>query len=170
MGLPDHYLTEGERIVHAFHPHWKRLILPFLAFVVVAVAAGAAIYFIPGDYQYSGYARIAVVVVAVVALTLWSLIPFLRWKTTSYTLTTHRLAISTGILSKSEEDIPMAKVNSVSSDQRFVERLLGCGTLRVESASEKGEIELRDIPKIQLVRQELFRLVEDASDGNIDGK
>ncbi|MFC0864919.1 PH domain-containing protein [Sphaerimonospora cavernae] len=170
MGLPDHHLTEGERIIHEFHPHWKRLILPILAFIVVVVAAGAAIHFIPSDYGYSGYARIAVAVVAVVALALWSFIPFLRWKTTSYTLTSHRLAISTGILNKSDEDIPMAKVNSVSSDQRFVERVLGCGTLRVESASEKGEIILRDIPRIQLVRQELFRLVEDASDGNIDGK
>jgi hypothetical protein len=55
----------------------------------------------------------------------------------------------------------------VSSDQRFIERLLGCGTLRVESASEKGEIDYRDIPKIQLVRLELFRLVEDA--GRDDG-
>lgn len=170
MGLPNHYLTEGERILHAFHPHWKRLILPFFACVVVVAAAGVAIYLIPGDYTYSGYARIAVGVVAFVALTLWTLIPLLRWKTTSYTLTTHRLAISTGILNKSEEDIPMAKVNSVSCDQRFIERILGCGTLRVESASEKGEIELRDIPRIQLVRQELFRLVDDASDGNIDGK
>ncbi|ETK33410.1 PH domain-containing protein [Microbispora sp. ATCC PTA-5024] len=170
MGLPDHYLTEGERVVLSFHPHWKRLILPFLALIVVVAAAGAALFLIPGDYEYAGYARIAVAVVALVALTLWTFIPYLRWTTTSYTLTSHRFAISTGILNKSDDDIPLAKVNSVSSDQRFVERLLGCGTLRVESASEKGEIDYRDIPKIQLVRQELFRLVEDASDGNIDGR
>ncbi|MFF4772988.1 PH domain-containing protein [Microtetraspora fusca] len=170
MGLPEHHLTEGERLVLSFHPHWKRLVLPVLALVLVVAVAGAGIYFIPGDYTYAGYARIAVAVVAFVALTLWTFIPYLRWKTTSYTLTSHRFAISTGILNKSEEDIPLAKVNSVSSDQRFVERILGCGTLRVESASEKGEIDLLDIPKIQLVRQELFRLVEDASDGTIDGK
>jgi uncharacterized membrane protein YdbT with pleckstrin-like domain len=170
MGLPDHYLTEGEQVVLSFHPHWKRLILPFLAFIVVVAAAGAAIVLIPGDYEYAGIARIAVAVVAVVALALWSLIPYLRWVTTSYTLTSHRFAISTGVLNKSDDDIPLAKVNTVSSDQRFVERLLGCGTLRVESASEKGEIDYQDIPKIQLVRQELFRLVEDASDGKIDGR
>ncbi|GLW96106.1 PH domain-containing protein [Microtetraspora sp. NBRC 16547] len=170
MGLPEHQLTEGERIVLSFHPHWKRLVLPFLAFVLVVAASSAAIYFIPSDYAYSGYARIAVAVVAVVALTLWTFIPYLRWKTTSYTLTSHRFAISTGILNKSDDDIPLAKVNSVSSDQRFSERILGCGTLRVESASEKGEIYYREIPKIQLVRQELFRLVEDASDGTMDGK
>lgn len=167
MGLPEHYLTEGERIVLSFHPHWKRLVLPTLAFIAVTGAAAVAIYAIPGEYEFAKYARIAVAVVAFVALMLWSVIPFLRWKTTTYTLTTHRFAISTGILNRSEDDIPLTKVNSVSSDQRFIERLLGCGTLRAESASEKGEIDYRDIPKIQLVRLELFRLVEDA--GRDDG-
>lgn len=170
MGLPDHHLTQGERVVHSFHPHWKRLILPFLALVLVVGASGAAIFFISSDFEYAGYARIAVAVIAVVVLAFVSFIPYLRWKTTSYTLTTHRFNISTGILNKSDDDIPLAKVNSVSSDQTLVERMLGCGTLKVESASDKGEINYRDIPKIQVVRQELFRLVEDASDGTLDGK
>jgi uncharacterized membrane protein YdbT with pleckstrin-like domain len=170
MGLQDQHLTEGEQVVHSFHPHWKRLVPPFLALFVIVVASGAAMYVIPGNYEYAGYARIAVAVVSVVGLVIMSFIPYLRWKTTSYTLTTHRFNISTGILSKSDDDIPLAKVNSVSSDQSLMERILGCGTLKVESASDKGEIDYRDIPKIQLVRQELFRLVEDASDGNMDGK
>ncbi|TQS27419.1 PH domain-containing protein [Microbispora sp. KK1-11] len=170
MGLPDQYLADGERVVLSFHPHWKRLILPVLALIVVLAAAVAAFVFIPGDYEYAGYARGAVAVVAFVALVLWTIIPYLRWVTTSYTLTSHRFAISTGVLNKSEDDIPLAKVSSVSSDQRLVERILGCGTLRVESASEKGDIDYRDIPQIQRVRHELFRLVEDAADGNIDGE
>ncbi len=156
--------------MHSFHPHWKRLVLPFIALLLVIAASSAAFILIPTDYEYAQIAWIAVAVVSVVALALWSFIPYLRWKTTSYTLTTHRFNISTGILSKSDDDIPLAKVNSVSSDQTFVERMLGCGTLVVESASDKGEINLRDIPKIQTVRSELFRLVEDAADGDIDGR
>ncbi|MCW2882850.1 MAG: hypothetical protein JWQ95_6950 [Sphaerisporangium sp.] len=170
MGLPEHHLTSGERVVHSFHPHWKRLIMPFLALILVIVASSAAFYFIPVNYQYVHIAWIAVAVVSMVALLLWSFIPYLRWKTTSYTLTTHRFNISTGILSKSDDDIPLTKVNSVSSDQTFLERLLGCGTLVVESASDKGEINLRDIPKIQAVRAELFSLVEDVADGDVDGR
>ena len=170
MGIPDHRLTEGERVVHSFHPHWKRLIMPFFALIVIVAAGAAALIFLPGDESYTLYAWIAVGVVMLLALTLWSIIPWLRWKTTSYTLTTHRFNISTGILGKSDDDIPLTKVNSVSSDQTFIERILGCGTLTVESASDEGEINLRDIPRIQTVRAELFRLVEDASDGEIDGR
>lgn len=170
MTLPDHHLTQGERRIRSFHPHWKRLIGPFLALVLLVAACGAALFFIPSDWEYAFYGRVAALVITVILLTIWSFIPYLKWKNTGYVLTTHRFTISTGVLNKSTDEIPMTKVNTVSSDQTFVERMLGCGTLTVESAGEKGQIIEKDIPKIQEVRAELFRLVEDASDGDVDGR
>ncbi|SEG99393.1 PH domain-containing protein [Nonomuraea solani] len=170
MTLPDHHLTQGERRVRSFHPHWKRLVVPFIALVLIAAASGAALYFIPADFEYAFYARIAAVVIGLILLTIWSFVPYLRWKNTGYVLTTHRFTISTGVLNKSTDEIPITKVNTVSSDQTLAERMLGCGTLTVESAGDRGEIVLKDIPKIQDVRTDLFRLVEDASDGEVDGR
>ncbi|MEU8248267.1 PH domain-containing protein [Nonomuraea sp. NPDC048916] len=170
MTIPDHHLTQGERRIRSFHPHWKRLVVPVVALVLIAAASGAGLYFIPGDWEYAFFARVAVGVVALILLTVWSFVPYLQWKNTAYVLTTHRFTISTGVLNKSTDEIPMAKVNTVSSDQTFAERLLGCGTLSVESAGDRGQIVLRDIPKIQDVRTDLFRLLEDASDGSIDGR
>ncbi|MFC5815449.1 PH domain-containing protein [Nonomuraea harbinensis] len=170
MTIPDHHLTQGERRVRSFNPHWKRLVVPFIALLLIAAASGAAIYFVPDTWEYASYARIAVVVIGLILMTIWSFVPYLQWKNTGYVLTTHRFSISTGVLNKSTDEIPMAKVNTVSSDQTLFERLLGCGTLTVESAGERGEIVLRDIPRIQEVRTELFRLLEDASDGDIDGR
>ncbi|MDR8408522.1 PH domain-containing protein [Nonomuraea sp. 3-1Str] len=170
MTIPDHHLTQGERRVRSFHPHWKRLVGPVAALVLIAAASGAAVYFVPGDWEYASYARIAVCAVALVLLTVWSFVPYLQWKNTGYVLTTHRFTISSGVLNKSTDEIPMAKVNTVSSDQTFVERLLGCGTLTVESAGDRGQIVLRDIPHLQDVRADLFRLLEDATDGELDGR
>jgi uncharacterized membrane protein YdbT with pleckstrin-like domain len=170
MTLPDHHLTQGERRVRSFHPHWKRLIVPFLALVLIVAATGAAIYFIPGTWEFAFYGRIAVVVIGVLLLTIWSFVPYLQWKNTGYVLTTHRFTISTGVLNKSTDEIPMAKINTVSSDQSFAERFLGCGTLTVESGGDRGQIVLRDIPQIQDVRTDLFALLEDAADGEIDGR
>ncbi|MFD1542226.1 PH domain-containing protein [Nonomuraea guangzhouensis] len=169
MTLPDHHLTQGERRIRSFHPHWKRLVVPFIALVLIVAASGVALFLIPGTFEYANYARLAVGVVAVLLLTIWSFVPYLQWKNTGYVLTTHRFTISTGVLNKSTDEIPMAKVNTVSSDQTFFERILGCGTLTVESAGDRGQIALRDIPHIQDVRTDLFRLLEDASDGDIDG-
>ncbi|MFC4057980.1 PH domain-containing protein [Planomonospora corallina] len=170
MGLPDHHLTEGERRIRSFHPHWKRLAVPFLALLVIAAASGAAMYLMPG-FAYEGYARIAVAAVAVGLLTVWSFVPYLQWKNTSYVLTTHRFTISAGVLSKSHDDIPMSKVNTVSADQTLLERLLGCGTLIVESAGGQGRITLRDIPRIQEVRAELFGALDALDDAHdaLDG-
>jgi uncharacterized membrane protein YdbT with pleckstrin-like domain len=164
MGLPDHHMTEGERRIRSFHPHWKHLIGPFLALILIIAGSGAAIFFMPA-FAYDSYARIAVAVIAVGLLTVWSFVPYLRWKNTSYVLTSHRFTISTGVLNKSIDDIPMAKVNTVSADQTLVERILGCGTLVVESAGDQGRITLRDIPRIQDVRAEVFRALDDAIDG-----
>ncbi|MEU7896904.1 PH domain-containing protein [Nonomuraea sp. NPDC049152] len=170
MTLPDHHLTQGERRIRSFHPHWKRLVGPALALVLILAATGAGLYLIPGDWEFALYGRAAVVVIAVILLTIWSFVPYLQWKNTGYVLTTHRFTISTGVLNKSTDEIPLTKVNSVSSDQSFAERMLGCGTLTVESASEQGQLALRDIPKIQDVRADLFRAVEDVSDGDVDGR
>lgn len=138
--------------------------MPFLALIVISAGSGVAIYLMP-VFDYDFYARIAVAVIAVGLLVVWSFVPYLMWKNTSYVLTSHRFTISTGVLNKSIDDIPMSKVNTVSADQTLMERMLGCGTLTVESAGEQGQIILRDIPQIQDVRAELFRALDDAADG-----
>src|ERR1044072_6352206 len=117
MTLPDHHLTQGERRIRSFHPHWKRLVVPFIALVLIVAASGVALFLIPSTFEYANYARLAVGVVAVLLLTIRSFVPYLQWKNTGYVLTTHRFTISTGVLNKSTDEIPMAKVNTVSSDQ-----------------------------------------------------
>ncbi|MFG3435904.1 PH domain-containing protein [Nonomuraea sp. NPDC047897] len=168
MAIPDHHLTEGERRVRSFHPHWRTLAGPFAALVLIAAASGAGLWLVPGSFEYAGYARIAICAVALALLTVWSFAPYLRWKNTGYVLTTHRLTISSGVLNKATDEIPMARITTVGSGQTLIERLLGSGTLTVESAGERGPLVLRDIPRVQEVRGELFRLLEDASDGEPD--
>ncbi|GII90967.1 PH domain-containing protein [Sinosporangium siamense] len=168
MGLPDRHLAAGEERVRSFQPHWKCLVGPFIALVLIALGSGVALYVIPSDFEYALYGRVGVVVLAVILMTIWAFVPYLQWKNTAYTLTTHRFTISSGVLGKSTDEVPLNKVNTVSSGQSLLERMLGCGTLTVESAGEQGRLALRDIPRIQDVRAEFFRLVEDAGDDDED--
>ena len=45
-------------------------------------------------------------------------------------------------------------------NQHFFERLLGCGTLTIESAGERGQSVLTDLPDVEKVQTTLYDLVE----------
>jgi uncharacterized membrane protein YdbT with pleckstrin-like domain len=106
-------------------------------------------------------ARGAVGVVAVLVLMVWLIVPVLRWRTTTYELTTKRLRTRFGIITRNGRDIPLTRINDVSFEMGPLDRLLGAGRLVVESAGEHGRILLRDIPNVSDVQATLFKLVED---------
>jgi uncharacterized membrane protein YdbT with pleckstrin-like domain len=84
------------------------------------------------------------------------------WWNTVYAVTTRRLVIREGVFAREGHDMPLTRLNDVSFAHSFWERLLGCGTLVVESAGERGQIELSDIPKVEQVQRTLYRLSDDA--------
>ena len=156
----DFSLTGDEQPVLLLHPHWKTLIRPILVAVIVVAAALVAEAVIPnGSAAAAG--RLAVGVVAVLVLMLSLFVPVLRWRTTTYQLTTKRLRTRFGIITRRGRDIPLTRVNDVSFEKGVLDRLLGAGRLVVESAGEHGQIVLRDIPHVEYVQSTLFRLVED---------
>jgi membrane protein YdbS with pleckstrin-like domain len=153
-------LSDGERSVLALHPHWKTLLRPaLLLFVVVVIAVALLVVIPPG--RLAGPGRIAVGVVAVVVAMAFFAIPFLRWQTTTYRLTTRRLQLRSGILTRSGRDFPLIRISDVSFTQGPIDRLLGCGRLVVESAGEHGQLVLNEIPTVEHVQATLFQLVED---------
>jgi membrane protein YdbS with pleckstrin-like domain len=153
-------LSDDEELVLLLHPHWKVLVRPVLITVIVVAAALVAEVLIPsGPAAAAG--RLAVAAVALLALMLWLTVPVLRWRTTTYELTTKRLRLRAGIVTRHGRDIPLVRINDVSFEQGPLDRLLGCGRLVVESAGEHGQIVLTEIPHVQDVHATLFRLVED---------
>jgi membrane protein YdbS with pleckstrin-like domain len=160
MGYPRKLLGADERIVHELHPHWKALFFPVLL-VPVVVGVGTYLYFVIPDGRFQTAARIAVVVVGLALLIWGSLVPFLRWQTTLYVMTTDRIITRTGVLTRTGRDIPLSRVNDVSFTHNIFERMLRCGTLTVESAGERGQLVLTDVPKVEHVHRELYRLVDE---------
>lgn len=153
-------LSEGEERVLLLHPHWKMLLRPTLVLVLVAGAALALLIVIPAG-RYTGPGRIAVGAVALLLAFLWFVLPYLRWQTTTYELTTRRLRLRSGILSRSGRDFPLTRISDVSFSHGPVDRLLGCGRLVVESPGEHGQLVLTEIPRVAFVQSTLFQLVED---------
>jgi uncharacterized membrane protein YdbT with pleckstrin-like domain len=156
----DSSLAVGEESVAVLHPHWKTLVLPVvLTFIVVAVLLAGEVL-IPSN-KLAGAERLALAVVAVVLLMWWLMYPVLVWRTTVYELTTRRMRLRDGILTRNGRDIPLSRVTDVSFRKGVLDRLLGSGTLVVESAGEHGELALTEIPHVERVSALLFQLVED---------
>jgi uncharacterized membrane protein YdbT with pleckstrin-like domain len=156
----DRSLAVGEQSVEVLHPHWKTLVGPVLgAFVIVAALLVGEVA-IPGGRD-AAVERLAAAVVAIVLLIWWLIYPLLRWRTTRYELTTRRMRLRTGVVARNGSDIPLSRITDVSFRKSLLDRLLGCGTLVVESAGEHAEIVLRQVPHVERVSATLFQLVED---------
>jgi len=156
----DPTLTDDEQLVLRTHPHVKTLIRPFLVAVLVVAAALIAEVLIPSGSAAAGE-RLVVAAVAILALMLWLMVPVLRWRTTTYELTSRRLRVRDGIVTRRGRDIPLSRITDVSFEQGPLDRLLGSGRLIVESAGEHGQIVLTDIPRVEFAQATLFRLVEE---------
>ncbi len=119
-------LSGGERSVLTLHPHPKTLLRPALLLAVVIAAAVALLVVIPPG-RLAAPGRIAVGVAAVVLAVAVFAVPFLRWQTTTYRLTTRRLQLRSGILTRSGRDFPLIRISDVSFTQGPVDRLIGAG-------------------------------------------
>ena len=108
--------------------------------------------------------------VAVVTLVTWVLVPYLRWRHSSYTFTNKRLITREGIITRVGRDIPLFRINDFTYERDLLDRLLGCGTIVVSDATEKAGVMLYDVPRIAEVQRELSNLIFQADDGSDDGE
>jgi membrane protein YdbS with pleckstrin-like domain len=156
----DETLAEGERFVLRLHPHWKTLLRPFSILLVILVVAIVALVMIPSGSD-AGLARDIIGILVFLAVIVWGVVPVLRRQTTSYELTTRRLRLREGILTRTGRDFPLIRISDVTFSHGPIDRLLGCGKLIVESAGEHGQLVLNEIPHVQQVQSTLFQLVAD---------
>jgi len=159
MAYPRKLLAHDEQPELELHPHWKALFWPVvLLLVVVPLASFGAARVPDGDARLP--LRVAVAVVAVVLLVALTLVPFLRWVTTHYVVTDRRLITRRGVIARTGRDMPLTRVNDISFSHSVFERLLGCGTLVVESAGERGQLVLADVPHVEAVQRRIYELAD----------
>lgn len=167
MGYPDNMLAQDEKVVLHRHPHWKRLIGPVLALLVVTALAsfGAAVV---SRTDWDPRAR--QIVVAVIGA-LWLLLagwlalrPFLIWRSTHFVITDRRVMYRHGLLTRSGIDIPLARINSVEFRHGVLDRIVRSGTLVIESASQ-DPLEFDDVPQVEQVHSLLYHEVFDTLEG-----
>jgi uncharacterized membrane protein YdbT with pleckstrin-like domain len=163
MSYPDRLLSDDEEVVEHLHPHWLTLVPAVLAFIVICGLSGVGIAFLPSGTDHPGL-QIAVFVVAALLLVWLTLGPVIRWRSTHYVFTTHRVLIRRGVLKHVGRDITLGRISDVGYEQSLWDRLFRAGTLRIESAGENGQETLVNIPRANYMQQSLNRLIEADTD------
>lgn len=166
MAISAKLLGEDEYVVVSTRTHWKALIFPVFLLLVVAGLGGFLAAIVPtGSLQTP--ARIAILAVGVVVLAAFALKPFLDWYFSTYTVTNRRLITRHGILTRTGRDIPLMRINDVSYEHGLIDRLLGCGTLHIESAGERGQVVLPDVPHVEHVHLQMSDLLFGGPEGRM---
>ena len=163
MPYPDKVLGDDEEVVRHLHPHWLTVLRPVVLFLVLVGATSFGAALVPaGDQQ--ALVRLALVGAALAVGVVFVAVPLLRWRTTHYVITTHRLLYRTGIVSRHGRDIGLSRITDVSFRQSLWDRVVRSGTVSIETAGEGGATVFSAIPDSEGVQQLLNQLVEEDAD------
>lgn len=160
MGFPENVLARGEKVEKSLHPHWLTVALPTVV-AVMLLAIGVAVAVLTPDDRTGNTIQWVVVAIIVLAAIPLVLVPFLRWRTTHYVITSHRVMVRRGILTKSGKDITLSKITDVSFEQTLLDRIINAGSLRIESAGDSPDEMLRNIPHSNVAQQLINRLIDE---------
>ncbi len=174
MPYPDSLLHRGERVVIRKHPSGKSLVLP-VVWLLVIIGGGSALIAWSRSWTDSGFTShqqwlIGIIVVGVILLVWLVIVPFLRWRTEHFVLSTGHIFFRSGILRRREHQIPLSRIQNIETIVTFWGRLLGYGSLIVESAAEQP-LEFQNVASISKVQSTLNQLIaDDRSSGSYGGE
>ena len=158
MGYPEDALGSGEAVLIHMRTHWKAL-LGAIVWLVLGVVGFVLLLTLLPDGGFEDVVRwvgVAVIVVALLWFTLW---PLIRWLSSSYTITDQRIMERSGIIRQTGRNIPLSRVSGVSFEKDLVDRMVGCGTLRIESSAQTTDVVFRDVPNVENVQRVLTDLI-----------
>ena len=164
MGISQKLLSDGEHVVLSVRTHAKALIAP-VALLILVVAGFLTVATI---YSDNSIVVLVAAGVGLLVLIIWSFIPFLRWATSTYTVTNRRLITRHGIITRTGRDIPLFRINDVAYEKGLLDRILGCGTLIISDATEKAGVVLPDVPNVEKVQLQISDLLFANDDGTDD--
>ncbi|HLG91350.1 MAG TPA: PH domain-containing protein [Acidimicrobiales bacterium] len=154
MAFSRRLLNPGEELVLEERPHWLFVAGP-LATLGVVVAGALALVVVASP---PNWAQVALVVVIGACLARLAS-RYLRWRSTTLAVTSHRVVFTSGVLARRTREIPLERVNDCSVHQSLLERLVGAGRLLVESGGEAGQDCLPRMPRPARVLNAIHRQI-----------
>lgn len=134
-------LLPGEELLRVARQHWA-VFLPTLLACVAAVVVGLllVIHVLPTTVAGRSLndVRLAVGLAIVLSATVVLSLRWLRWHFTTYILTSRRVVVSQGMLSRYTESIALDRIEDTAVRQGVFGRLGRAGDVEIESAGREG--------------------------------
>jgi hypothetical protein len=107
MTFSQKNLNPNETIALDMHPHWWYFSGPVMA-LVVSIIGGTWALTTDGDGNV-GKAMRVVFLAALVITAIWVVVRYLKWMTTNFVITSHRLIFRTGVVAQKGIEIPLER-------------------------------------------------------------
>src|ERR671935_2562060 len=151
MAFPRRLLVEGEELVLDLRPHWIALVMPAIA-TIATVAVMVVLY-------ETFEERILDTIVGIAGTLFLLAYPVRRlvdWLTSHFVVTSDRIIHRRGFIAKYSMEVPLEAINDVRFEQGILDRIIGAGTLVVQSASEAGRQVFDHIRKPEEVQKTIY--------------
>jgi uncharacterized membrane protein YdbT with pleckstrin-like domain len=137
-------------------PHWIGLVLPTIVALLLTVAL-ILLFTLFDPPRLLGWVT---VVLAILLFLVFSVRPFLNWITAHFVVTSDRVIHRSGWLARRSMEMPLERINDVTFTQSVFERMVGAGSLRIQSGSEYGQNHFRDIRNPEDVQKLIYEMGE----------
>ena len=165
MALSQKLLSQDEVVVRHMHTHIKTLLPAIIVESILVIVAAVGSFYVPENARYWALPTIwiAVLLLSIPLI----LVPWIKWITTTYTVTTKRVITRTGIMKRTGHDLPLTRISDIQIEKDFDDRIFGCGTLALQTSADDPLL-LRDVPKVETVQVEISNLLFNDIQGAID--
>lgn len=143
-----------ELLVARFRGHARRLTWSALVLIAVAGASGYLYGNLPAPFEDWMLLTAAGVVVLLLVF-----LPFLRWWSHVYTITTRRVIERRGVLVVKRRELTHVRGYTVQVRRGLLQRMWGAGSLALSNGVDQP-LRLTDIPSVELVHEALVDQVE----------
>ena len=166
VGISESHLHRDESIVLDLHPHWVML-AKAIAAVVIATVVGILLLWAGGDGTLNTVLNWVGVGLIVVSLIYFAQ-RWVAWYSTNFVVTTDRCIYRSGVIAKRGIEIPLERINTIFFEQGLMDRVVGAGSLIIESAGEMGRQVFEDVRNPVKVQNVLYQEMEDNENRKFD--
>ena len=129
--------ADQEQVIFSITPAFYEVFPSYLVAVTLSLIVTAGVAYARGS--------LGIALIAAAVFFIRPIFRHLRLKRTVYTLTSTKLEIRTGLLSKDAKNIPLRHIDNVEVSETLKERMIGIGDVLIDSAALDSKMVLSNI-------------------------